>query len=92
MDKDMTKDELMREIQALSFAKVETELYLDTHPDNLTALEYYKDTIAKLDEVMEKYQHKFGAIFAESVSGDGWNWVKQKWPWQISTDANSEVN
>ena len=88
----MTKEELMREIQALSFAKVETELYLDTHPDNLTALEYYKDTISKLDEVMEKYQNKFGPIFAESAANNGWIWVKQKWPWQIDTDTSSEVN
>ena len=38
----MTKSELMRKIQALSFAKTETELYLDCHPENKAALEYVR--------------------------------------------------
>ena len=54
MDKTK-KDELMRKIQALSFAKVESELYLDTHPDSEMALNYYRDILSKLDEAMTEY-------------------------------------
>lgn len=85
MDK-MTKDALMRKIQALSFAKVETELYLDTHPECEMALGYYRDILAKLDDAMTEYQNKYGPLFAEGVVGNRWTWVEGKWPWQLEED------
>ncbi len=82
MDK-LTKDGLMRKIQSLSFAKVETELYLDTHPDSEMALSYYRDILSKLDEAMTEYQNKYGPLFAEGVIGNRWTWVDTPWPWQL---------
>ena len=82
------KNALLKKIQALSFAKVETELYLDTHPDCAAALEYYKDTLEQLDELMSEYQNKYGPLFAEGVVGDRWSWVDGKWPWQLSEEDN----
>lgn len=79
----VTKDSLMRKIQALSFAKVETELYLDTHPDSEMALGYYRDILSKLDEAMTEYQNKYGPLFAEGVVGNRWTWVDTPWPWQL---------
>ena len=89
MDKS-TEEALLREVQALSFAKVETELYLDTHPENAAALEYYKEILGDLDEVMTEYQNKYGPLLAEGVVGESWNWIKGKWPWQLGTERNSE--
>ena len=82
------KNALLKKIQALSFAKVETELYLDTHPECKAALEYYKNTLEALDELMSEYQNKFGPLFAEGVVGDRWSWVDGKWPWQLSEEDN----
>ena len=79
---DNGKNALLKKIQALSFAKVETELYLDTHPECKQALEYYKNTLTKLDELMTEYQNKYGPLFAEGVVGDRWSWVDGAWPWQ----------
>ena len=80
------KNALLKKIQALSFAKVETELYLDTHPECKAALEYYKNTLEALDELICEYQNKFGPLFAEGVVGDRWSWVDGKWPWQTETE------
>lgn len=80
------RENLLRKIQALSFAKVETELYLDTHPDSREALEYYRNTLSELDEAMTEYQNKYGPLFAEGVVGDRWTWVDGKWPWQLDTE------
>lgn len=85
---DNGKNALLKKIQALSFAKVETELYLDTHPDCAMALEYYKDTLEALDELMSEYQNKYGPLFAEGVVGNRWSWVDGKWPWQLSEEDN----
>lgn len=87
---ERTKEKLLRKIQALSFAKVETELYLDTHPDSATALKYYKSILSELDEAMTEYQNEYGPLFAEGVVGDSWTWVKGKWPWQLEESAEEE--
>ena len=83
---NMDKENLLRRIQALSFAKVETELYLDTHPNASQALEYYRNILAELDEAMTEYQNKYGPLFAEGVVGDRWTWVDGKWPWQFEEE------
>lgn len=83
---NMTKDALLNKIQALSFAKVESELYLDTHPDSRAALDYYRGILDQLDEAMTEYQNKYGPLFAEGVVGDRWTWVEGKWPWQLGTE------
>ena len=81
-----SQDALLKKIQALSFAKVETELYLNTHPDSQAALEYYRDILSSLDEAMTGYQNKYGPLFAEAGAGDRWTWVEGKWPWQLGTE------
>ncbi len=83
---NMDKENLLKRIQALSFAKVETELYLDTHPNASQALEYYRNILAELDEAMTEYQNKYGPLFAEGVVGDRWTWVDGKWPWQLEEE------
>ncbi len=83
----MEDKNLMKKIQTLSFAKVEAELYLDTHPDNKEALEYYRGILSELDDAMTKYQNEVAPIFAEGVVGDSWTWVRGKWPWQRDTDV-----
>lgn len=85
---NLTKNDLLRKVQALSFAKVETELYLDTHPDSAQALSYYKKTLEELDDAMTEYQNKYGPLFAEGVVGDRWTWVEGAWPWQLETEDN----
>ena len=87
----MADRDLMKKIQALSFAKVETELYLDTHPDNKNALEYYRELVGELDDAMTKYQNEVGPIFSEGTVGDRWHWVDGKWPWHTDAEWKGEA-
>ena len=83
---NQNKESLLRKIQALSFAKVETELYLDVYPEAAAALDYYRNILSQLDEAMTEYQNKYGPLFAEGVVGDKWTWVEGAWPWQLDTE------
>ena len=85
-DSDLDRSELMKKIQALSFAKTETELYLDAHPDAAAAMEYYTDLVGRLEAVTEEYEAKYGPITATSSVGASWQWVKGKWPWQLDSE------
>ena len=87
----MRDSNLLRKIQELSFAKVETEHYLDTHPDNRNAMEYYRNILSELDELMTKYQNENSAIYPEAAASESsWTWCMGVWPWQRNEDALKE--
>ena len=88
----MTKSELMRKIQALAFAKTETELYLDCHPDNAAAIEYYHKINEELDSYILEYSNKFGPIRAADSSRREWNWVGDAWPWHVNFEEENSDN
>ena len=73
---------LMRQIQAYSFAVVEVNLYLDTHPEDAAAIEYYNKYIALLREAKDSYECNFGPLTAAGVHGDYWTWTRDPWPWE----------
>lgn len=81
-----SRDALMRRIQQLAFAKTETELFLDTHPDCRPALDFYHRILAELDAAMLEYNASHGPIVAAESSTERWDWVDTPWPWQ--TDAS----
>ena len=85
----MSKSELMRKIQSLAFAKTETELYLDCHPDNSAALDYYRKINDELEAYVLEYSNKFGPIKASDAYGKNWTWVENSWPWHV--DFEEEV-
>lgn len=81
-DAAASKESLLKRIQALAFAKTETELYLDAHPDCTAALEYYRDIVRELRERMDEYEGAVGTIRQENENGERWSWVNKPWPWQ----------
>ena len=86
---NMTKAELFRKIQELSFVKVELELFLDTHPDSRVAMDHYRETVEALSNYMTAYQAEHGPILAESgIMDDRWSWVDKPWPWQHEDKVN----
>ncbi len=85
----MTREELLRKIQALAFAKTETELFLDGHPDCQAALTYYYDTVDALRGATEEFEAKYGPLTASGVRGERWSWTDMPWPWQEDTEDKS---
>ena len=84
------KEALLSEIRALAFAKVETALFLDTHPDSRGAVAFYRDTADKLEKLTEEYVDRFGPLTHSDVRGDDWTWVNGPWPWQREGDENTK--
>ena len=59
----------MTELMELDFVCLDLRLYLDTHPNDEVAQEYYEEYRHKCE--MAKQEHK------ES------NWVSSPWPWEV---------
>ena len=53
---------LMKEIYRIGFALVETVLYLDTHPADADALNYYHQIKKRYHMVMEMYAKEYGPL------------------------------
>ena len=80
---NVNKTSLLEQIRALSFVKVELELYLDTHPNCRAALDYYNKTLNELEGLTELYENTVGPLTASGVKSESaWTWVEEPWPWQ----------
>ena len=65
----------MTEMMKISFVCLELRLYLDTHPDDVKALEYYKYYCNKERQLKEKHN-------ASTEKGGYNDWVFGPWPWE----------
>ena len=77
-----SREEMLRRLQELAFAKVECELYLDAYPECQTALEYYRNIVEQYRELAERYEAEYAPIRQENITAGGWTWVDTPWPWQ----------
>lgn len=73
---------LLRRLQEEDFAVYETVLFLDGHPDDKKALEYYnshRDTAIRL---REEYAKHYGPLTIYDGEGRTWNWTDAPFPWE----------
>ena len=74
---------LMERINQASFAMDDVLLFLDTHPNDLNALNYYHYVTQMRKEAMNAYESQFGPLMVDDVqSTDNWTWLTEKWPWE----------
>ncbi len=71
-------------IDMISFTLCETALYLDTHPEDKEAMEYYNHFLKMRREALAEYSSRFTPLTLDEVNceEDYWKWVKDKWPWE----------
>jgi len=81
-------NKLLNRLRELNFALLETNLYLDGHPNNRKALEYYKKVKAARDIAYEDYVKNCGPMFAVDVRQDYWSWINDPWPWQTEGEGD----
>ena len=76
------KQVLLKQINESSFAIDDILLFLDTHPNDCNAMQYYREMAAVRQNAMDAYQKEFGPLNVDSVYGNCWSWVTEKWPWE----------
>jgi spore coat protein JB len=78
------KNKLFRDIQIVSFAIDDVKLFLDTHPHDENALNYFRHYRDLLQEMRTQYIERFGPLTAmNSKAENTWNWVEGPWPWEM---------
>lgn len=82
---------LAEQVRQLDFVKRELELYLDTHPNCRTALDYYYQTVQALNRLTEEYHNTYGPLVAAGANDpEHWTWTDTPWPWQQAGDFAKE--
>lgn len=78
------RQELLHQIQMVSFALVDLNLYLDTHPQDRDALNYYHQNQALMNQLMERYSTNYGPLTTADVNSTNmWTWIEHPWPWEM---------
>lgn len=77
-----TRERLMKELQAYSFALYDLILYLDAYPDSKEALSEYNKYLRLATRAKTQYEQKYGPVTAPQEP-NSWEWTKGPWPWQI---------
>ena len=78
----------LQELMALGFAVHELGLYLDTHKDK-EAEEMFLKYNKLYQEGVAEYERRFGPLQMTSSGSDGFEWVNDPWPWELSANQSN---
>ena len=84
MENRLSKKELLDWINVVSFAVDDVKLFLDTHPYDEEALQYFDEFKKQRVQAMKEYAKYYGPLTLDTAaeSCDRWKWVLEPWPWQ----------
>ena len=84
----MDREKMMKRVQMFDFILDELNLYLDTHPNDKNALNYFAQYQYLKNEAANQYMAKYGPLRAEDFVGENeFDWVKGPWPWEREEDV-----
>lgn len=77
--------QMLNQLQQLDFALVDLNLYLNTHPNDIQALQQYNQLVQQRWTVAQEYENRYGPLqnFGHSYSRQPWQWIDTPWPWQV---------
>lgn len=78
----------LQELQSITFAAHDLNLYLDTHPDDQSMITLFNDYRKKKDELMKNYEEQYGPLTVSSSAMDGntYSWMNSPWPWEVNNE------
>ena len=79
------RKDMMNQINQVSFAVDDAKLFLDTHPCDIEALEFFQKYSEIRNRLLKEYAMYYGPLTIDTVvesCTDRWNWINEPWPWQ----------
>ena len=64
----MNRRQLLNHINEVSFAVDEVKLYLDTHPCDTEALEYFREMSSHRNQALKEYAASYGPLTIDTAS------------------------
>ena len=83
MMSQMNQDQLLHWIDMVSFAVVDITEYLDSHPRDEKAIQYFNQYVDLRRTALKAYSEKYGPLTIDTANPDEfWAWAEQPWPWE----------
>ena len=78
------QEKMLYELDSISFAAHELNLYLDMHPEDQSMVTLFNDYRRKLEELTKNYEDKFGPLMvnSEEMENKTFSWTNSPWPWE----------
>ena len=77
------RQKLMWRISMAGFAIDDVKLFLDTHPCDKAALEFYEKFRDTKKQLEKEYTAQYSPLRADAVPvSDRWTWADNPWPWE----------
>lgn len=82
---NMNQQTLKRYIDFVSFAALDCAMFLDTHPKNAEALEYFAYYQNARTQALKEYGSRFSPLTLDTIpkGTDFWAWTNTPWPWEM---------
>ncbi|MCL2773257.1 MAG: spore coat protein CotJB [Oscillospiraceae bacterium] len=81
---------LLNKISKTQFVLRDLGLFLDTHPQNISAIKNYEYYQSRFNELINEYEKMYGSLTPKlSDSSERWTWCDGPWPWE--TEYNEEM-
>jgi len=76
--------ELLLNVNQLSFAAHELNLYLDVFPNDTNMIRLFNQYQAMANEAVKQYESKYGPLTVSAQSNsDRFSWEAYSWPWEM---------
>ena len=77
-------NELLKELSAQSFAALDLQLYIDTHPDDAEAIAAYNECVRAYEAARVGFEKSHGPLYSFVSPGPDthFDWVNSPWPWE----------
>lgn len=82
------RDSLLLNIQILSFALTDLNIYLDLYPNDKECIDLFNKYNEELKKYKTAFEKKYGPITADGVKYQNeFIWIKNPWPWDKGGNA-----
>lgn len=77
------KEQMLKDISIVDFILVEFALYLDTHPTDRNAMEYFNHYSRMKNQMMKEFSQKYFPLTKDlAESNKEWRWGAGPLPWE----------
>ena len=77
------KEQLLRDIGIVDFTLIELTLYLDTHPTDRSAMEYFNHYNRIKQQMVREFSQKYFPLNLDQVEcSNEWSWGAAPLPWE----------
>ena len=81
------RDQMLKDIGIVSFTVIELALYLDTHPHDRSAMEYFNHYNRIKSQMEREFSRNFFPLTLDHAeSNKDWRWGEAPLPWEGACD------